>query len=89
MSIKRIIFLFLAIVVSFAAGLGFWMMRTDVVLSPESVDNADKSGNIADKDAIVENGNENISNASPYVETLPGNSGIEIDSGNAKNVPAE
>lgn len=73
MLIKRIVFLFIAVVVSFAVGLGFWMMNTDVVLSPapESEVDADETGGAENLGgAFVESGNENMPDASSYGEKL-------------------
>ncbi len=83
MSIKRIIFLFIAVVVSFAVGLGFWMMNTDVVLSPapeREADTDETSGAENFSGQIVESGNENMSDASSYGEKLPDPS--EAEAGN-------
>ena len=74
MSIKRIIFVFIMVVVAFAVCIGFWMTQTDVVLSPESVDITNGINDNQDSsDVIVGGENDNMTDASPYIETTPVN----------------
>jgi len=91
MSIKRIIFLFIAIAVSFAVGLGFWTMHTDVVLSPapEREPSADENSDAGNSGGAIVNGNENISVASPYAEALPDISEGGTENEDAKDFPIE
>jgi len=92
MSIKRIIFLFIIVTVAFAVCIGFWMMHTDVALSPspERVDNINEGNNDSGaKEIIVENKSENISDANLYTESLPDTSEIMENSKDAKDLPVK
>lgn len=87
MSIKRIIFVFIIVMVAFAVCIGFWLLHTDVVLSPDSVDIPTESNDAADPvDAIVENGDQNVTDASSYVETIPDVSESAADGKDAKDI---
>lgn len=88
MSIKRIIFVFIMVVVAFAVCIGFWMTQTDVVLSPESVDIANGRNDDSDSgDVIVGGDNKNTTDASSYIETIPDASGAGSDAKDAKDLP--
>lgn len=92
MSIKRIIFLFIIVAVVFAVCIGFWTMHTDVVLSPspDSADYVNEGGKTPDsKDVIVDNNDENTSDASSYGETHLDASEDGAENKDVKKLPIE